>query len=201
VGQWSARTTPRSRRARAIQDDRYGNGHLTSAPIKKAIDGALGSRGAVAARALRDKPSRAASRPTKVAEIDETAQLAIKNGYQLCVHRDRRPRERETLNIFERALGPNAKSKDLRWRVEHAQHSARRHSAVREMGVIASMQGIHCTSDAPYVLERLGPARAQGGAYVWQKLMRPAPSSPTAPTRRSKSRSDPGTTTPASAGN
>jgi len=34
------------------------------------------------------------------------------------------------------------------------------------------MQGIHCTSDAPYVIERLGAARAQEGAYVWQKLMK-----------------------------
>jgi hypothetical protein len=40
------------------------------------------------------------------------------------------------------------------------------------MGVIASMQGIHCTSDAPYVLERLGEARAREGAYAWQKLMK-----------------------------
>ena len=34
------------------------------------------------------------------------------------------------------------------------------------------MEGIHCTSDAPYVLERLGEARAREGAYVWQKLMK-----------------------------
>ena len=34
------------------------------------------------------------------------------------------------------------------------------------------MQGIHCTSDAPYVLARLGPKRAEAGAYVWQKLMK-----------------------------
>jgi predicted amidohydrolase YtcJ len=34
------------------------------------------------------------------------------------------------------------------------------------------MQGIHATSDAPYVLARLGAARAEEGAYVWQKLMR-----------------------------
>ena len=40
------------------------------------------------------------------------------------------------------------------------------------LGVIASMQGIHCTSDAPYVLERLGPDRAAAGAYVWQKLLK-----------------------------
>ena len=33
------------------------------------------------------------------------------------------------------------------------------------------MQGVHCTSDAPYVLARLGPKRAEEGAYVWQKLM------------------------------
>src|ERR1039458_9408170 len=38
--------------------------------------------------------------------------------------------------------------------------------------VIAAMQGIHCTSDAPYVLLRLGPQRAAEGAYVWQKLMK-----------------------------
>ena len=34
------------------------------------------------------------------------------------------------------------------------------------------MEGIHCTSDAPYVLARLGPKRAEEGAYVWQKLMK-----------------------------
>ena len=37
--------------------------------------------------------------------------------------------------------------------------------------MIVSVQGIHCTSDAPYVLQRLGKRRAQEGAYVWQKLM------------------------------
>ena len=34
------------------------------------------------------------------------------------------------------------------------------------------MQGVHCTSDAPYVLARLGKKRAEEGAYVWQKLMK-----------------------------
>ena len=34
------------------------------------------------------------------------------------------------------------------------------------------MQGVHCTSDAPYVLARLGPQRAAEGAYAWQKLMK-----------------------------
>src|SRR5262249_36292213 len=39
------------------------------------------------------------------------------------------------------------------------------------LGVIASMQGIHCTSDAPYVTPRLGPKRAEEGAYVWRSLL------------------------------
>ena len=34
------------------------------------------------------------------------------------------------------------------------------------------MQAIHATSDAPYVLARLGPKRAEEGAYVWQSLMK-----------------------------
>jgi predicted amidohydrolase YtcJ len=77
------------------------------------------------------------------------------------------------LDIFERAFKANPGKKDLRWRVEHAQHlSAQDIPRFGRMGVIASMQGIHCTSDAPYVLERLGPERAKEGAYVWQKLMK-----------------------------
>lgn len=39
------------------------------------------------------------------------------------------------------------------------------------LGVIPSMQGVHCTPDGPYVLARLGPARAAESAYVWRKLM------------------------------
>ena len=62
---------------------------------------------------------------------------------------------------------------DLRWRVEHAQHlSAADIPRFGTLGVIASMQGVHCTSDAPYVTERLGAKRAEEGAYVWQKLMK-----------------------------
>ena len=80
---------------------------------------------------------------------------------------------RETLNIFERAFKAHPDKKDLRWRVEHAQHlSAQDVPRFGQLGVIASMQGIHCTSDAPYVVARLGPKRAEEGAYVWQKLMK-----------------------------
>jgi predicted amidohydrolase YtcJ len=151
----------------------YGNGHLTVRAIKKAIDGALGSRGAWLLAPYADKPESSGLETTKVAEIDETARIAMANGFQLCVHAIGDRANRETLDIFERAFKANPAKKDLRWRVEHAQHiSAADIPRFGKMGVIASMQGIHCTSDAPYVLERLGRARAQEGAYVWQKLMK-----------------------------
>jgi predicted amidohydrolase YtcJ len=151
----------------------YGNGHLTVRAIKKAIDGALGPRGAWLLAPYSDKPESSGLETTKIAEIEETAKLAMQNGYQLAVHAIGDRANRETLNIFERAFKANPGKKDLRWRVEHAQHiSAADIPRFGRMGVIASMQGIHCTSDAPYVLERLGAKRAEEGAYVWQKLMK-----------------------------
>src|SRR3954465_10456236 len=100
----------------------YGRGHLTVRAIKKQIDGALGSRGAWLLAPYTDKPESSGLETTKVAEIQETARLALQNNFQLCVHAIGDRANRETLDIFERALGAGAKSKDLRWRVEHAQH-------------------------------------------------------------------------------
>jgi predicted amidohydrolase YtcJ len=155
----------------------YGNGHLTVRAIKRSIDGALGSRGAWLLEPYADKPDSTGLNTTPVDDIRATAKLAMQHGYQLCVHAIGDRANRETLNIFEEAFkaNPDKKpgSKDLRWRVEHAQHlnpsDIPRFGA---LGVIASMEGVHCTSDAPYVLARLGPKRAEEGAYVWQKLMK-----------------------------
>src|SRR5207245_4074514 len=41
-----------------------------------------------------------------------------------------------------------------------------------QLGVIASMQAVHCTSDGPWVIKRLGERRAREGAYVWQSLLK-----------------------------
>jgi predicted amidohydrolase YtcJ len=151
----------------------HANGFWTVRAIKKQIDGALGSRGAWLLEPYSDKPASTGLETTPVAEIEATARLAIQNGYQLCVHAIGDRANRETLNIFERTFKTNRSTTDLRWRIEHAQHlSAQDIPRFGALGVIASMQGIHCTSDAPYVTERLGAKRAEEGAYVWQKLMR-----------------------------
>jgi predicted amidohydrolase YtcJ len=90
----------------------------------------------------------------------------------LCVHAIGDRANRETLDLFERAFQGRPDAKGLRWRIEHAQHL---HPddipRFGRLGVIASMQGVHCTSDAPFVIARLGEKRAAEGAYVWQKLM------------------------------
>lgn len=150
----------------------HGNGFLTVRAIKKSIDGALGPRGAWLLEPYSDKPGDTGRNTSTVEDIRETARLAMAHGYQLCVHAIGDRANRETLNIFEEAFDKNPGRNDLRWRIEHAQHL---HPAdiprFGRLGVIASMEGIHCTSDAPYVLARLGPKRAEEGAYVWQKLM------------------------------
>jgi predicted amidohydrolase YtcJ len=151
----------------------HGNGHLTVRAIKRSIDGALGSRGAWLLEPYADKPDSTGLNTTPVEDIRATAKLAMQHGYQLCVHAIGDRANRETLNIFEEAFKANPDKKDVRWRVEHSQHlhpsDIPRFGA---LGVIASMEGVHCTSDAPYVLARLGPKRAEEGAYVWQKLMK-----------------------------
>ena len=151
----------------------YGAGHLTVRAIKRQIDGALGSRGAWLLEPYSDKPESRGLTTTSVDSIRDTARLAIANGYQLCVHAIGDRANRETLNIFEQAFKANPDKKDLRWRIEHAQHlNTADIPRFGQLGVIASMQGVHCTSDAPYLPARLGDRRAQEGAYVWQKLMK-----------------------------
>jgi len=158
--------------------DRYrilgeGGNFFSVRAIKRQIDGALGSRGAWLLEPYSDKPDSSGLNTDDPADIRKTAELAIQHDFQLCVHAIGDRANRETLDIFEAAFRAHPEKKDLRWRVEHAQHlSAADIPRFGKLGVIASMQGIHCTSDAPYVLLRLGPKRAEEGAYVWQKLMK-----------------------------
>ncbi|MFA5907221.1 MAG: amidohydrolase [Vicinamibacterales bacterium] len=147
--------------------------HLTIAAIKVTADGALGSRGALMLEPYTDSPSSTGLPTTPLESIAATAKIAIDNGVQLCVHCIGDRANQEVLNVYERAFKSNPEAKDLRWRIEHAQHLAAADiPRFGQLGVIASMQGIHATSDAPYVPARLGPARAETGAYVWQKLMK-----------------------------
>ncbi len=148
----------------------YADNRFTVRAIKKQIDGALGSRGAWMLEPYSDLPSTSGFATEPPDEIERTAKLALANGYQLCVHAIGDRANREVLNIYEKVL---AGKRDLRWRIEHAQHiDPADIPRFAKLGVFAMMQGIHCTSDAPMVLPRLGAKRAEEGAYVWQSLIK-----------------------------
>jgi len=150
-----------------------GNNHLTVRAIKRLIDGALGAHGAWLLEPYTDLPSSTGLNTTPVDVIKETAEIAIENDFQLCIHAIGDRANKEVLNIYEEAFKAHPEKKNLRWRIEHAQHL---HPddipRFGQLGVIASMQGIHCISDGPWVIKRLGEKRAEEGAYVWQKLMK-----------------------------
>ncbi len=148
----------------------YADNHFTVRAIKKQIDGALGSRGAWMLEPYSDLPSTSGFATEPPEEIEQTARLALANGYQMCVHAIGDRANREVLNVYEKVL---AGKRDLRWRIEHAQHiDPADIPRFAKLGVFAMMQGIHCTSDAPMVLPRLGAKRAEEGAYVWQSLIK-----------------------------
>jgi len=146
--------------------------HLTVRAIKRLIDGALGSHGAWLLEPYADLPGSTGLNTESIEEMKATAKFAIENGFQVATHAIGDRGNRETLDIYEEAFKAHPDKTDLRWRIEHAQHlSAADIPRFAALGVIPAMQAIHCTSDAPWVLKRLGEKRAEEGAYVWRKLI------------------------------
>ena len=149
----------------------YGDDRLTVRAIKVSIDGALGSHGAWLLEPYDDLPTSAGLNTAPIEDVVETARLAMEHDYQFNVHAIGDRGNREVLDIFEEAYaaaGPG----DYRWRIEHAQHL---HPddipRFGQLGVIPAMQGVHATSDGPWIEEKLGPQRAEEGAYVWRDLI------------------------------
>ena len=151
----------------------FANNHVTLRAIKVSIDGALGPRGAWLLEPYADLPTSTGLNTTPMESARETARLALQHRYQLAIHAIGDRANRELLDLYAEAFTAAPDAKSLRWRDEHAQHlSLSDVPRFAALGVIPAMQGVHCTSDAPYVLARLGPKRAEEGAYVWQKLMK-----------------------------
>lgn len=149
-----------------------GNHYFTSRAIKNYIDGALGSYGAWLLAPYEDKPGFYGQNTTSIEELTQVAELAMQHNMQLCIHAIGDRANREVLNIYQKQFEANPDKKDLRWRIEHAQHiDPEDIPRFAQLGVIASMQGIHCTSDAPFVVKRLGEKRAREGAYPWRSLL------------------------------
>jgi len=150
---------------------RAGDAYLTVGGIKRWIDGALGSHGAWLLEPYTDLPTSTGLNIVTPEELRETARLALEYRLQLCSHAIGDRANRTTLDVYEEAYETIPEPRDLRWRIEHAQHLHPDDIArFAEIGVVAAMQPIHCTSDGPWVPVRLGEDRSRTGAYVWRDL-------------------------------
>jgi predicted amidohydrolase YtcJ len=149
-----------------------GDGRLTIRAVKAFADGALGSRGAALLEEYADEPGNSGLLLIAPQDLTRLAQRAKAAGFQLATHAIGDRANRMVLDAYEAALGPNPSSRDHRFRVEHAQLLDESDiPRFAELGVIASMQTTHCTSDMPWVPARLGWDRTLESAYVWRKLL------------------------------
>ena len=151
----------------------YANHFLTVRSIKRQIDGALGSHGAWLLEPYVDLPESTGLVLEPVEDIEETARIAIEHGFQVNTHAIGDRANREVLDIYQRTFeAAGARGDTLRWRIEHAQHlhpdDVQR---FKDLGVVAAMQGVHGTSDGPWIPRRLGEERARSGAYLWRSLL------------------------------
>jgi predicted amidohydrolase YtcJ len=157
-------------RYRAVADT---NDFLVVRSIKRSLDGALGSHGAWLLAPYADLRASVGLATDDTADLKRVAALAAETGYQLGIHAIGDRANREVLNLYEATFRAHPELTDPRWRIEHAQHlDPADVPRFAELGVVAAMQGVHATSDGPWVLKRLGEKRAESGAYVWQDLLR-----------------------------
>jgi predicted amidohydrolase YtcJ len=149
-----------------------GGGHLTVGGIKRWVDGALGSHGAWLLAPYSDLPASTGLNIVTAEELRDTARLAADHQLQLCSHAIGDRANRVTLDVYREVLSSVPDGASRRWRVEHAQHLHPDDiGRFAELGVVAAMQPTHCTSDGPWVIQRLGEQRAREGAYVWRSLL------------------------------
>ncbi len=144
------------------------NGQLTVRSVKLFADGAMGSRGAAFDKPYADEPESYGLLRMSAAEMEKEVRRWDARGFQVAVHAIGDRANRESIDAFEKVMGSTLAAK--RPRLEHAQILSKADiTRVGKLGVIASMQPIHCVSDMKWVVDRVGKDRAQT-AYAWASL-------------------------------
>lgn len=148
---------------------RHESGRLQMRGVKFYMDGALGSRGAALLEDYSDDKGNRGLLLTEPAAFESAVRKARKCGVQVATHAIGDRGNRIVLDTYTRVLG-DSKNSNQRWRIEHAQMVALDDiPRFASLGVIASMQPTHATSDMPWVQDRIGPQRIKG-AYAWQRF-------------------------------
>jgi predicted amidohydrolase YtcJ len=149
---------------------RHQSGRLQMRGVKFYMDGALGSRGAALLENYSDDHGNRGLLLTQPAALESAVRKAKKCGVQVAAHAIGDRGNRLVLDTYARVLG-DMESSDHRWRVEHAQVVALGDiPRFASLGVIASMQPTHATSDMPWVQDRIGEQRVEG-AYAWRRFL------------------------------
>ncbi len=149
-----------------------GNAFLAVRGIKRMLDGGLGAHGAWLLSPYTDTPDSTGLVLDPPENIERTGRIALRHGFQLNTHAIGDRANREILDVYQRIFDSNPSARDLRWRIEHAQHlDPADVPRFAQLGVIASMQGVHATSDGPWLPKRLGEKRAGEISYVWRSLI------------------------------
>ena len=147
------------------------NHRFTIRSIKIFADGALGSRGAALSEPYSDQPATRGVVTTTESDLYSLTRRALSKGFQVATHAIGDFANHFVLNAYERATKEVPQAKDARLRIEHAQVVAPSDvPRFAQLGVIASMQPVHCTSDMEWAEKRIGPARIKG-AYSWRWLI------------------------------
>ena len=146
----------------------YGDGRVTVRSLKLYVDGALGSRGAALIEAYSDDPGNHGLLMMEPAAYQRVVDRAMGCGLQVNSHAIGDRGAREVLDAYEAALSDHPDNPG-RHRMEHAQVLTDAEIArFAPLGVIASVQPTHATSDMPWAEQRVGE-RIEG-AYAWRRL-------------------------------
>jgi predicted amidohydrolase YtcJ len=149
----------------------FGDEWLRMGMLKGYTDGTLGSRTAYMLEPFSDDHSTHGLPQYRAGELDSLVAAADRAGLQVILHAIGDAANRQALDAFERAAAANG-PRPRRHRIEHAQvldvHDIPR---FRTLGVIASMQPTHATSDMRWAETRIGRERAVEGAYAWRSLL------------------------------
>jgi len=149
----------------------YGDEWLRMGMVKGYTDGTLGSRTAYMLEPFSDDVHTHGLAQYSQARLDSLVAEADAAGLQVILHAIGDAANRQALDAFERAERINPPH-ERRHRIEHAQVLAPQDiPRFRQLGVIASMQPTHATSDMRWAEQRIGHQRAQQGAYVWRSLL------------------------------